>query len=167
MDRMLGDEQAVGDARRQVERSAERVAKGGPIGSDRKAAGEAPSESSSQPQAPGPNPLGPGSEAAAPPPPGPNQGSKPGQGVGGRTGRPTPRLGGTRVEQHLAGREGAGSMITRELVAPGRAAAPALPAVRLPADVAHQNDRALEQDALPPAYRSLVREYFQELERGR
>jgi hypothetical protein len=58
-------------------------------------------------------------------------------------------------------------MITRELLAPGRAAATALPAVRLPTDVAHANDRALAQNPLPPAYRALVREYFRELERGR
>jgi hypothetical protein len=167
MDRMLSDEQAVGEARRQVEKSAERVAKGGPIGSDRRTEAQASPDSTSRPEAPGPNPPAQGPEDAAPPPPGPNQGSKPGQGRGGRMGPPAPRLGGTRVEQHLSGRQGEGTMITRELLAPGRAAATALPAVRVPTDVAHANDRALAQNPLPPAYRALVREYFRELERGR
>jgi hypothetical protein len=166
LDRMLGDYQAVGEAKRQVDQSSERIAKGGAFG-----AGQATSESTPgsepPPQAAGSNPVAPTSEDAAAPPPGPNQGSLPGEGRGGRSGAATPRLGGTRAEEHLTGRQGEGRAITRDLLAPGRAGAPQVPASSVPADVAHQNDRALARDPLPPAYLTLIRRYFQTLESAR
>jgi hypothetical protein len=166
LDRMLGDYQALGEAKRQVDQSSERIAKGGALG-----AGQATSESTPgsepPPQAAGSNPVAPTSEEAAAPPPGPNQGSLPGEGRGGRSGAATPRLGGTRAEEHLTGRQGEGTAITRDLLAPGRAGAPQLPTSSVPADVAHQNDRALARDPLPPAYLTLIRRYFQTLESAR
>ena len=167
LERMLGDDQALGDARRQVEKSAERIARGGPFGTGPKVENQSSSESGPPPQAPGPNAVAPTSEDAAPPPPGPNQGSLPGEGRGARLGAPTQRLGGTRVEERLVGRQGEGTAVTRDLLAPGRAGAPRLPAAPLPADVVHQNDRALARDPLPPAYLTLIRRYFESLENTR
>ncbi len=167
IERMLGDDQALGDARRQVDKSAERIAQGGPLGTGLQVTSQASSESGPPPQAPGPNPVAPTSEDGAPPPPGPNQGSLPGEGRGARLGAPTQRLGGTRVEERLVGRQGEGTAVTRDLLAPGRAGAPRLPVAPVPADVAHQNDRALVRDPLPPAYLTLIRRYFESLENTR
>lgn len=71
------------------------------------------------------------------------------------------------MEEHLTGRQGEGTAITRDLLAPGRVGAPQLPAVPVPADVAHQNDRAVARDPLPPAYLTLIRRYFETLESSR
>jgi hypothetical protein len=167
LERMLGDDQALGDAKRQVQQSSERIAQGGPLGSGQKATSQSSPGSEPPSQSPGPNPVTSASEDVAPPPPGPNQGSLPGEGRGSRSGAPTPRLGGTRVEEHLTGRQGEGTAITRDLLAPGRVGAPQLPAVPVPADVAHQNDRAVARDPLPPAYLTLIRRYFETLESSR
>lgn len=166
-ERMLGDDQALGEAKRQVERSAERIAQGGPLGAGSKATAQPSPDSGPTPQAPGPNPVASADEGTAPPPPGPNQGSLPGEGRGARQGAPTPRFGGSRAEEHLTGRQGEGTSITRDLLAPGRAAAPRLPASRVPADIVHQNDRALARDSLPPAYLTLIRRYFETPESAR
>jgi len=167
LERMLGDDQALGDAKRQVEQSSERIAQGGPLGTGQKATSQSSLGSEPPSQSSGPNPVTPGSEDVAAPPPGPNQGSLPGEGRGSRSGVPTPRLGGTRVEEHLTSRQGEGTAITRDLLAPGRAGAPQLPALPVPADVAHQNDRAVARDPLPPAYLTLIRRYFETLESSR
>lgn len=167
LERMLGDDQALGEAKRQVEQSAERIARGGPPGSGQKTTEQSSASSGPPPQASGPNPVTPSPEEAVAPPPGPNQGSLPGEGRGGRSGVPTQRLGGTRTEQHLTGRQGEGSAVTRDLLAPGRAGTPQLPVARVPADIAHQNDRALARDQLPPAYLTWIRRYFETLENGR
>jgi hypothetical protein len=167
LERMLGDDQALGDAKRQVEQSSERIAQGGPLGTGQKATSQSSPGSEPPSQSPGPNPVTPASEDATAPPPGPNQGSLPGEGRGGRSGVPTPRLGGTRVEEHLTGRQGEGTAMTRDLLAPGRAGAPQLPALPVPGDVAHQNDRAVARDPLPPAYLTLIRRYFETLESSR
>jgi hypothetical protein len=167
LERMLGDDQALGEAKRQVEKSAERIAQGGPLGTGQKVTEQSSAGSGPPPQAPGPNPAAPSPEEGLAPPPGPNQGSLPGQGRGGRSGVPTARLGGTRTEQHLTGRQGEGSAVTRDLLAPGRVETPQLPATRAPADVAHQNDRALTRDVLPPAYLTLIRRYFQTIEQSK
>ena len=167
LERMLGDDQALGEAKRQVEKSAERIAQGGPLGTGQKLTEQSSAGSGPPPQAPGPNPAAPSPEEAVAPPPGPNQGSLPGQGRGGRSGAPTARLGGTRTEQHLTGRQGEGTAVTRDLLATGRAGTPQLPATRVPADVAHQNDRALTREFLPPDYLTLIRRYFQALEQSK
>ena len=167
LDRMLGDDQALGEAKRQVEKSADRIARGGPLGAGQRVSEQSSAGSGPPPQAPGTSPVEPSQEEAPAPPPGPNQGSLPGQGRGGRSGAATARLEATRVEQHLTGRQGEGTTLTRDLLAPGRAGTPQAPASRVPADVAHQNDRALTRDLLPPAYLTLIRRYFQTLEQNR
>lgn len=166
LERMLGDDQSLGEARRQVERSAERITQGGPLGAGLKVTSQS-SDSGAPPKAPGANPVVPTPDETAPPPPGPNQGSLPGEGRGARLGPPTPRLGGPRAEQHLTGRQGEGTAITRDLLAPGRAGAPRVSLSPVPADVAHQNDRALARDPLPPAYLTLIRRYFERPESSR
>jgi hypothetical protein len=167
LERMLGDSRALGEAKREVDKSAERIAQGGPLGTGLSETDKSSPESGSPPQAPGANPVVPASEDAAPPPPGPNQGRLPGEGRGPQLGAPTSRLGGTRAEEHLPGRQGEGKAITRDILAPGRAGAPQLPASPVPPDVMHQNDRALARDPLPPAYLTLIRRYFETLEGGR
>jgi|GEM_PF-772041 len=162
LERMLGDEQALGDARRQAQRSAERIAQaargGGTAQSAQQPGPDTPSQAAS-----GSNPITPGSDDTTPPPPGPNQGSLAGRGTGGNLGAPTPRLGGTRTQGRLQGLPGPGSTHVREIVGPGRAAPAQHPAGRPPADVAHEIDHALSQDPLPPAYVTLVRRYFDTL----
>ncbi len=167
LERMLGDDQALGEAKRQVEKSSERIARGGPLGAGLKVTEQSSAGSGPPPQAAGPNPVTPSPEEALAPPPGPNPGSLPGEGRGGRSGAATQRLGGTRAEEHLTGRQGEGTAVTRDLLAPGRAGAPQLPVSRVPADVAHQNDRALTRDLLPPAYLTWIRRYFETLGNGR
>jgi hypothetical protein len=161
-ERMLGDEQALGEARRQVQKSAERIVQG-PLAGGAQMTGQAPPEPGPPPSGPGSNPVTLGQEEGVPPPPGPNQGSLPGQGRGPKLGAPTLRLGGSRVEEHLTGRQGEGGAITRDLLAPGREGTPHLPTAPVPADVAHENDRALARDPLPPVYRTVIRRYFEAL----
>jgi len=159
IERMLGDEQALGDARRQVQQSAERIAQRGRAAGTAQSAQQGPPEPS-QPTASGTNPPAAGDDAT-PPPPGPNQGSLPGRGTGGTLGAPTPRLGGTRTQGRLEGLPGPGTTQVRELVGPGRAAPAQRAAAQPPADVAHEIDRALSQDPPPPSYLTLVRRYFE------
>jgi len=166
LERVLGDEQALGEARRQVESAAERIAQQGSSGAEVRETGQASPDSVS-PTSRGTSPVAPTSEDAAPPPPGPNQGSLPGEGRGPRLGAPTPRPEGSRVEEHLTGRQGEGTAITRDLLAAGRAGVPQLPPSPVPAAVAQQNDRALAHEPLPPAYLTLIRRYFEALENGR
>jgi hypothetical protein len=155
---MLGDEQTLGDARRQVQQSAERIAQRGRAPGTAQSAQQGPPEPS-QSTASGPNPPVAGGDT--PPPPGPNQGSLPGRGTGGTLGAPTPRLGGTRTQSRLEGLPGPGTTQVRQIVGPGRAAPAQRAAGRPPADVAHEIDRALSQDPPPPSYLTLVRRYFE------
>jgi hypothetical protein len=159
IERMLGDEQTLGDAKRQVQQSAERIAQRGRAAGSAQSAQQGPPEPS-QPTASGPNPPAAGDDATAPPP-GPNQGSLPGRGTGGTLGAPTPRLGGSRTQSRLEGLPGPGTTQVREIVGPGRAAPAQRAAARPPADVAHEIDRALSQDPPPPSYLTLVRRYFE------
>jgi hypothetical protein len=159
IERMLGDEQTLGDARRQVQQSAERIAQRGRAAGSARSAQQGPPEPS-QPTASGPNPPAAGDDAT-PPPPGPNQGSLPGRGTGGTLGAPTSRLGGTRTQSRLEGLPGPGTTQVREIVGPGRAAPAQRASARPPADVAHEIDRALSQDPPPPSYLTLVRRYFE------
>lgn len=161
LERMLGDEQALGDARRQAQQSEARIAQAGRGGGTARSGPQAGLETS-PPTASGPNPVTPG-DGTVPPPPGPNQGSLPGRGTVEHQGVPTPRLGGTRTESRLEGLPGPGTTGVREIVGPGRAAPAQRAAGRPPADVVHELDRALSQDPLPPAYVTLVRRYFETL----
>jgi len=166
LERMLGDDQALGEARRQVETASERIAQGGSSGAGVKQLDRGSPEPSA-PTASGSGPVVPASQEAAAPPPGPNQGSLPGEGRGPALGAPTPRPKASRVEEHLTGQQGEGTAVTRDLLAPGRAGAVRLPASAVPAEVAHENDRALAREPLPPAYLTLIRRYFEALAQGR
>jgi hypothetical protein len=163
LERMFGDEQALGETKRQLQQSAERIAQGGSAGNKTQIGAQPAPEPAAPPAAPGPNPITETSEDGTPPPPGPNQGSLPGQGRGPTMGAPTSRLGGSRVEEHLAGRQAEGTSTTRDLLAPGRAGVSELSAQSMPADIAHQNDRALSRDPLPAAYLTIIRRYFETL----
>lgn len=165
LERMLEDEQALGDARRQVQSSAERIAEGGGGGSP-EVTMQGPSPSGPPPSAPGSNPAEMGS-AEGSPPPGPHQGSLPGQGPGGSQGAPTGRLQGPHVLEHLPGVRGEGDSAARDLDAPGQPGASRLPAVRPPRDILQQVDAALSRGLLPPAYLTIVRKYFEALGGGR
>ncbi|HYM69447.1 MAG TPA: hypothetical protein VEZ44_07610 [bacterium] len=162
LERMVGDEQALGDARQNVQQSAARIAEQGPLGGANVPVSGEPSPSAPPPQASGPNPpSGTTDETGAPPPPGPNQGSLPGQGTGPQLGAATPRLQGTRVQVHVQGVPGEGPSSMREIVAPGQGGTSRLPAGRPPAAVAHELDRAMSEAPLPPTFLQLVRQYFE------
>ena len=163
LERMLGDEQALGEAQRQVQTSTDRITRGGPIGSDASRAESSPAEPVTTPDAPGPTPMTPDTEAGAPPPPGPNQGSLPGEGRGPALGAPTRRLGEAPIDEHLTGRQGEGPSAVRDLLAPGRQGIPRIPVGPVPADVAHDNDRALGREPIPPAFLTVIRRYFETL----
>lgn len=166
LERMLGDDQALGEARHQVETASERIAQGGSSGAGVKQLDQGSPEPAA-PTASGSGPVVPTSQDAAAPPPGPNQGSLPGEGRGPALSAPTPRPEASRVEEHLTGQQGEGTAVTRDLLAPGRAGAVRLPASAVPAEVAHENDRALAREPLPPAYLTLIRRYFEALAQGR
>jgi len=122
------------------------------------------SKSAPPPTASGPNaPTEPSSDAGPPAPPGPNQGSLPGKGTGGRLGAPSPRIRATRAEEHLPGIQGEGPSTIKEIVAPGQAGASRLPAGRTSPAVTREIDRAMSQAPLPPAYLTLIRQYFETL----
>ncbi len=162
IERMLRDEQALGEARRDVLKSQEKIGESGSLGTSTQVATQGSSEAA-PPRAPGSNPVSPGPDEGTPPPPGPNQGNLPGQGAGGARGSPTPRLGGTRVPAHLAGIPGEGTSALKEITAPGQVGSSRLPATRPPAEVPHEIDRALSREPLPPAYRTIIRRYFERL----
>ena len=83
--------------------------------------------------------------------------------LGERPGAPTRRLDGTPIEEHLTGRQGEGPTAVRDLLAPGRQGSPRIPVAPVPADVAHENDRALGREPIPPAYLTVIRRYFEAL----
>lgn len=158
LERMLGDEQALGDARRDVRRSSERIAEAGRSSGRRQA-----QEPSGQPEtstAPGPNAPTSERDEGITPPPGPNQGSLPGQGTGPALGAPTQRFEGRRTTERLTGAAGAGTTTIREITGPGQSGAARRGAGTLPADVAHELDRALSGTPPPPTYLEIIRRYF-------
>jgi hypothetical protein len=162
IERMLGDEQALGEARGAVQRSAEKIEQSGSVGASSQTtpldrAGD------TRPQSAGPQPPEPGGDEALPPPPGPNQGSLPGQGTGRILGAPTPRLEGKHVPAHISGIPGEGPSSLKEIVAPGQPGAPRIPLGRPPADVAHEIDRTLSREPLPAVYLDMIRRYFETL----
>jgi hypothetical protein len=163
IERMLGDEQALREAQRQVQTSADRITRGGPLGTSAARTGQSQAEPVTAPAAAGPDPVTPDAEVGAPPPPGPNQGSLPGEGRGPALGAPTRRLEGTPIEEHLTGRQGEGPAAVRDLLAPGRRGSPRIPVAPVPEDVAHENDRALGREPIPPAYLTVIRRYFEAL----
>lgn len=163
--RILEDAQILNEAEREVQRSSERIARGVTSGEDAGAAGRA---GEPPPQSPSAAESGTaagvqGQDAIAPPPPGPHQGSLPGEGAGGTGRAPTPRLEGTRAPTHLVGIPGKGDADIQEITGFGRSGPAHLPSRRAPADVAHEVDRAVSREALPPAYLDLIRRYFEAL----
>jgi hypothetical protein len=160
--RILEDAQILNEAERELQRSSERIARGVTSGEDAGAAGRVGEPSpQSPPTAESGTAAGvPGQDTVAPPPPGPHQGSLPGEGAGGTGGAPSPRLEGTRVPTHLVGIPGKGGADIREITGIGRSGAAHLPSRRPPADVAHEVDRAVSREPLPPAYLDLIRRYF-------
>jgi len=164
MEQMAGDDEMLGEATTDVQASASRVAEASPPGGSNVAPETGSSTTAPPPQASGPNPpTAPSDEAGPPAPPGPNQGSLPGKGTGGRLGAPSPRLRGTRTEVHLSGMQGEGPSTIKEIVAPGQGGTSRLPAGHPSPQVTREIDRAMSQAPLPPAYLTLIRQYFETL----
>jgi hypothetical protein len=164
IERMLADDQALGEAGRQVRRSSQKIAESAQLGAGADKEASRAQAGATPPQAPGPNPPNPGaSEDSPPPPPGPNQGSRPGQGTAPHLGPPAPRPGATRVPVRVPGVSGAGPSALKEITGPGQPGAPRLPVTRPPAALAHEIDRALSRAPLPPAYLTVIRRYFEAL----
>lgn len=164
LERMLGDMRGLEEAQRAVAGSSRHIAGAPPASADRGAREAEPSPLGPPAAARVPGPIPPALEPGegTPPPPGPHQGSLPGQGRGGGLGTRTPRLGGTHVPVRISGSAAGGPAVVREVVGPGRVTPAVRRAGALPADVAHELDATLEQDPLPPAYRTVVERYFQE-----
>lgn len=164
IERMLGDDQALGEAGRQVRRSSQKIAESARLGAGADWETSRGRAAATPPQAPGPNPPGPGaSEDSPPPPPGPNQGSLPGQGTAPHLGAPAPRLGAARVPVRVPAIPGEGPSALKEITGPGQPGAPRLPVTRPPAALAREVDRALSHAPLPPAYLTVIRRYFEAL----
>jgi hypothetical protein len=163
IERMLGDEQALGEARGAVQRSAEKIQQSGSLGASAQTTLPPGPAGDTRPQSSGPQPPEAGGGEALPPPPGPNQGSLPGQGTGRTLGAPTPRLGGKHIPAHISGIPGEGPSSLKEIVAPGQPGAPRIPFGRPPADVAHEIDRTLSREPLPAVYLDMIRRYFETL----
>ncbi len=163
---LLGDEEGLQQAQRDLQRSAESIARG---------RSETAADAEQNPQAvappgsiaPGPRPLpqGEGTEAAEPPP-GPNQGSTAGQGAAAeKLGDRTPRLEADRQQSRVRGLQGEGRITTGDLLGPGRAAAARRPLPREQALAAARTDadRYMARLRIPPEYREIVRRYFESL----
>jgi len=164
MEQMAGDDEMLGEASKDVQSSASRIADAAPTGGSDTTPEMGTSKNAPPPTASGPNaPTEPSSDAGPPAPPGPNQGSLPGKGTGGRLGAPSPRIRATRTEEHLPGVQGEGPSTIKEIVAPGQAGASRLPAGRTSPAVTREIDRAMSQAPLPPAYLTLIRQYFETL----
>jgi hypothetical protein len=163
MEGMVGDEEMLGNASKDIRSSASRVAEQPPSGGADNSPQAAASPNAPAPQASGPNAPVESDEPGPPAPPGPNQGSLPGQGSGRGLGAPTPRLRIAKTPVTVPGVQGQGPSTVREIVAPGRVLSPQIaPSTPSPA-VARETDRAMSQAPLPPAYVTLVREYFEML----
>jgi hypothetical protein len=72
-----------------------------------------------------------------------------------------PRLRGTPHPEHLEGILGAGPATVQEIIGPAVRGGSQLPAARMPAAVPRELDRAMERDPLPPAYITIIRQYFE------
>lgn len=160
---MLADEEGLQQAQRDLQRSAEGIARG------RSAAVESEEtpRAGAQPGAPAPGNRPP-SEGRGPdgtePADGPNQGTTPGQGaISEKLGQRTERLEASRQQSRVQGLQGEGRVTTSELLGPGRPGrvrAPAGPAV---ASVRADADRYISRMRIPPEYREIVRRYFEAL----
>lgn len=160
---ILADEEGLLQAQRDLQRAADRIARGvgGPSGES-----EEMPQAAAQPgrAAPGSRPLprGQGTEEA-PPPAGPHQGTAAGQGASAeKLGERAPRLEGERVPRRLRGLPAEGRVTTSEVLGPGRpgqarAVAGAAAAARADAD------RYMARMRVPPEYRDVVRRYFEAL----
>ncbi|MGQ0551042.1 MAG: hypothetical protein ACT4PY_15390 [Armatimonadota bacterium] len=163
---MLADEEGLQQAQRDLQRSAESIARG---------RSESAAEAEQNPQAvappgsvaPGPRalPQGEGNEAAEPPP-GPNEGSTAGQGAAAeKLGDRTPRLEADRQQSRVRGLQSEGRVTTGDLLGPGRPAAArrALPRQQALAAARADADRYMARHRIPPEYREIVRRYFESL----
>ncbi|MGQ0568159.1 MAG: hypothetical protein ACT4P5_01310, partial [Armatimonadota bacterium] len=161
---MLADEEGLQQAQRDLQRSAEGIARGR---SSVAMESEEMPRAGAQPGAPAPG-TRPPSEGTGPdgtePPAGPNQGTTPGQGaISEKLGQRTERLEANRQQSRVQGLQGEGRVTTSELLGPGRpgrSRAPAGPAV---ASARADADRYISRMRIPPEYREIVRRYFEAL----
>jgi hypothetical protein len=163
---LLADEEGLQQAQRDLQRSAQSIARGQ---SETSAEGEQSPQAAAPPGsvAPGPRPLaqGEGTEAAEPPP-GPNQGSTAGQGAAAeKLGDRTPRLEADRQQSRVRGLQGEGRVTTGDLLGPGRSAQVrrSLRRDQAFASVRADADRYMARLRIPPEYREVVRRYFESL----
>lgn len=161
---MLADEEGLQQGQRDLQRSAEQIARGAP---------GAPADTEQAPQASArPGTVAPGdrppieSQGAEPTeaPAGPNQGTLPGQGtIAEKLGPRTQRLEGDRKESRVRGLQGEGRTTTSELLGPGRSAQVRAPAGPAAAAARADADRYIARMRVPPEYREIVRRYFEAL----
>ena len=160
---MLADEEGLQQAQRDLQRSADQIARGQP---------GAPVESEETPRltgqpgnvAPGSRPLPEGEGPVAEPPPGPNQGTTAGQGAPAeKLGDRTPRLEADKRQNRVRGLQGEGRVTTSDLLGPGRPGQVRAPQRSAVAAGRAEADRYLSRMRIPPEYREIVRRYFEAL----
>jgi hypothetical protein len=160
---MLADEEGLQQAQRDLNRSAERIARGRP---------GSPAETEETPRAagdpgsvaPGSRPLPEGEGPTAEPPPGPNQGTTAGQGSPAeKLGDRTPRLEADKQQNRVRGLQGEGRVTTSDLLGPGRPGQVRAPQRSAVAAGRGEADRYLSRMRIPPEYREIVRRYFEAL----
>ncbi len=163
---MLADEEGLQQAQRDLQRSADQIARG-------RSEAAADSEQTPAPGAP-PGSIAPGARPlpagdpteVSEPPPGPNQGTTAGQGsVAEKLGERSPRLEADRQQSRVRGLQGEGRVTTSDLLGPGRSAQVRRPLPRGQALTAARADadRYMARLRIPPEYREIVRRYFESL----
>jgi hypothetical protein len=164
---MLADEEGLQQGQRDLQRSAEQIARGtpgAPVETE-----QAPQASARPGAAPGDRPPSESrTDEPTEAPAGPNQGTAPGQGtIIEKLGPRTQRLDGDRRQTRVQGLQGEGRMTTSELLGPGRSAQVRVPAGPAAAAARADADRYITRMRIPPEYREIVRRYFEALAASR
>jgi len=163
---MMADEQALSETARELQRSAQRIARGAPGGKGQEEEGLEGDNSPAS--APGRQRLIDREEDSpgALPPKGPHEGSTPGQGrAPEKLGAQTPRLEASGERSRVRGQEARGGLQTSEILGPGRRQPARTRVVKLSPAVVRRADEHMARARIPADLRSLVRRYFEQLAR--
>lgn len=163
---MMADEQALSETARELQRSAQRIARGAPGGKGQEEEGLEGDNSPAS--APGRQRLIDREEDSpgALPPKGPHEGSTPGQGrAPEKLAAQTPRLEASGERSRVRGQEARGGLQTSEILGPGRRQPARTRVVKLSPAVVRRADEHMARARIPADLRSLVRRYFEQLAR--
>lgn len=166
--RLLADEEGLSQARGQLQRSAENIARGGAVQSSAEAQTSSGREGGVPPRSrsPGLDQGIPGEQEPTPPSLGPYSGTEPGTGrVVEFSGPPTPRLNTHKTPSQLHGSPGEGQSSWTEVVGKGEESRSLLLPRRTVLGAMREADRYMGRARIPAPFREVVRRYFQELAR--